>query len=185
MTREEAIENLKKLKSFHNGSYGSAVKMAISALEATQEPCDDAISGEKVADALTELVEMIDTGSQRDLDRADELSRQIMSAIKPCEDAISRVFNRMWNCRGKNTTSIDKVKMEQIIREELPPVQPSRKGHWKEYIHSAYHGVDEYDEPIWREVTVYHCSECNRRTVIKEHFCPNCGASMADMRGAE
>jgi hypothetical protein len=28
----------------------------------------------------------------------------------------------MWNCRGKHTTSIDKVKMEQIIRDELPSV---------------------------------------------------------------
>jgi hypothetical protein len=38
------------------------------------------------------------------------------------EDAISRILTRMWNCRGKHTTSIDKVKMEQIIREELHSV---------------------------------------------------------------
>lgn len=43
---------------------------------------------------------------------------------EPCEDAISRILKRMWNCRGKHTTSIDKVKMEQIIRDELPPVNP-------------------------------------------------------------
>lgn len=41
---------------------------------------------------------------------------------KPCDDAVSRILQRMWNCRGKHTTSIDKVKMEQIIRDELPPV---------------------------------------------------------------
>ena len=39
-----------------------------------------------------------------------------------CDDAISRILKRMWNCRGKHTTSIDKVAMEQIIRDELPPV---------------------------------------------------------------
>ena len=61
------------------------------------------------------------------------------------------------------------------------PVTPQQKmGHWKAYTHSAYHGNNEYDEPIWREVVVYHCSECNRRTVIKENYCPNCGTIMKD-----
>ena len=32
-TTKEAIENLKKLKSFHNGSYGSSIRIAIEALE--------------------------------------------------------------------------------------------------------------------------------------------------------
>ena len=59
---------------------------------------------------------------------------------------------------------------------EFTPKQ--KTGHWKAFIHSAYHGTDEDGEPIWREVTVYHCSQCNRRTVIKEKYCPNCGAKM-------
>lgn len=33
MTDEEAIKNLKKLKSYHNGSYGTTIDMAIKALE--------------------------------------------------------------------------------------------------------------------------------------------------------
>ena len=33
MTREEAIRQLKKCKSFHNGSYGEALTIAIKALE--------------------------------------------------------------------------------------------------------------------------------------------------------
>ena len=33
MTNEEAIKSLKKLKSFHNGSYGTAIDLAIMALE--------------------------------------------------------------------------------------------------------------------------------------------------------
>ena len=58
-----------------------------------------------------------------DIDRALHMA---ISALEqePCEDAISRILQRMWNCKGKHTTSIDKVKMEQIIREELPSVQP-------------------------------------------------------------
>ena len=55
-----------------------------------------------------------------------------------------------------------------------------KTGHWKAFIHSAYHGTGEDGEPVWREVTVYHCSQCNRRTVIKEKFCPNCGAKMVE-----
>ena len=35
MTPQEAIKNLKKLKSFHNGSYGTAIDLAIKALEQT------------------------------------------------------------------------------------------------------------------------------------------------------
>lgn len=33
MTYEDTKEHLKKLKSFHNGSYGGAVKMAIAAID--------------------------------------------------------------------------------------------------------------------------------------------------------
>ena len=33
MSKEETIKNLKKLKSFHNGSYGTAIAEAIKALE--------------------------------------------------------------------------------------------------------------------------------------------------------
>lgn len=36
-----------------------------------------------------------------------------------CEDVANRILKRMWNCRGTKTTNIDKVRMEQIIREEL------------------------------------------------------------------
>ena len=34
MTKEEAIKQLKKLKSFHNGSYGEAVNFAIESIKA-------------------------------------------------------------------------------------------------------------------------------------------------------
>ena len=50
MTNEEAIESLKKLKSFHNGSYGTVIDMAIKALEA--QPCEDCISREAVKEML-------------------------------------------------------------------------------------------------------------------------------------
>jgi hypothetical protein len=50
MTNEEAIKSLKKLKSFHNGSYGTAIDLAIKALE--QQPCEDCISRQAVLDII-------------------------------------------------------------------------------------------------------------------------------------
>lgn len=70
------------------------------------------------------------------------------------------------------------------VLAKLNAPQP-KIGWWKAYTHSAYHGNDENDEPIWREVVVYHCSECNRRTVIKENYCPNCGAKMVEPQESE
>ena len=37
MTNEEHIEQLKKLRSFHNGSYGRSINKAIDALEQEQK----------------------------------------------------------------------------------------------------------------------------------------------------
>lgn len=50
MTREEHIEQLKKLRSFHNGSYGRSINKAIKALE--QEPSTDAVSRQAVKEQM-------------------------------------------------------------------------------------------------------------------------------------
>ena len=51
MTNEEHIEQLKKLRSFHNGSYGRSINKAIEALEAI-----DNIKAE-----IKSLIDMCDT----------------------------------------------------------------------------------------------------------------------------
>lgn len=40
---------------------------------------------------------------------------------------------------------------------------------------------DSNGDPIYTEHTYYQCSYCGRRTVVRENFCPNCGAVMEDM----
>jgi len=55
--KEQTISNLKKLKSFHNGSFGADIDRAIQALE--QQPCEDCISRAAVLDKK-ELVELED-----------------------------------------------------------------------------------------------------------------------------
>ncbi len=71
------------------------------------------------------------------------------------------------------------------IRETLnsipaADVEPVRRGRWEGYSHSRYCGIDEYGDPIYRDGTVYYCSnpKCRRKTVVKEYFCPSCGAKM-------
>lgn len=70
----------------------------------------------------------------------------------------------------------------EFVEDELPAadVESVRRGRWEEYIHSRYCGIDEYGEPIYRDVIVYYCSnpKCRRKTVIKENYCPSCGSKM-------
>ena len=150
MTREEAIEVIKEYRdsliiSPSNQLDGDvkALDMAIQAL--SQEP--------------TEKPMTVD-----EMEREYEKSKALFHKIVECDDAISRILKRMWNCRGKHTTSIDKVKMEQIIRDELSVTQKS--GKWI--------GVNPMVDTLM-------CSECGENIIsadFKSNYCPNCGAKM-------
>lgn len=67
-----------------------------------------------------------------------------------------------------------------VIPREIPTadVTPVVHGYWKGYTTSAFYGCDDYGDPIYRDVTIYYCSLCHRKSVVKEKFCPNCGAKM-------
>ena len=71
-----------------------------------------------------------------------------------------------------------------IWKAPAADVEPVRHGRWESYTHSCYCGTDEYGEPVYRDGVVYYCSnpKCRRKTVIKENYCPNCGAKM-DLEG--
>lgn len=56
--------------------------------------------------------------------------------------------------------------------------EPVRHGKWKGDTSVAFHGMDESDNPIYRDIIVWNCSCCGRRTVIRENYCPHCGAKM-------
>lgn len=54
-----------------------------------------------------------------------------------------------------------------------------KEAKWKGYTFEAYQKrTDEYGEPIYKNVTVYYCSNCGRRTVVQENYCPSCGCKM-------
>lgn len=61
-------------------------------------------------------------------------------------------------------------------------VEPVKHAKWKEYIGSTYVKTDEFGEPIYRDAKYYCCSRCSRKTVIRECYCPSCGAKM-DLEG--
>lgn len=65
-TTKEAIENLKKLKSFHNGSYGSSIRIAIEALEkqAPKKPVEE-FKTHALYDVNGNYIEQIDITSFR------------------------------------------------------------------------------------------------------------------------
>lgn len=62
----------------------------------------------------------------------------------------------------------------------LPTVAPVVHSYWESYDCSQYMGTDEYGEPKWRDGKFYVCHNhrCRRKTVVKSHYCPNCGAKM-------
>ena len=103
MTNEQAVKWLKAYiqeTPFQMEQYERAFQMAIKAL--SQEPCPYSTKDGHC--------------------QYDDIAETIPTEQEPCDDVVSRILTRMWNCRGKHTTSIDKVKMEQIIRDELPSV---------------------------------------------------------------
>ena len=55
---------------------------------------------------------------------------------------------------------------------------PVRHGRWNGYTRTRYCGMGEDGEPIYRDGVVWYCGCCRRRTVIRERYCPNCGAKM-------
>lgn len=65
-----------------------------------------------------------------------------------------------------------------IMQMPAAEVEPIRKGKWICVIGTSIHHLDGTGNPIEKNTKIYCCSMCNRKTVIKEKYCPNCGAKM-------
>lgn len=83
----------------------------------------------------------------------------------------------------KNTTLLNgRFYLDGVmaILETIPAadVAPVVHGRWEGRITSAFYGLDDFGEPIYRDATFYRCSICSRKSAIKEKFCPSCGAMM-------
>lgn len=83
-------------------------------------------------------------------------------------------------CCSRYMTQLNERTVFKHIIADFPAadVAPVRHGKWEGHSHSRYCGTDDFGDPIYKEGVVYYCSECRRKTVIKERYCPNCGAKM-------
>lgn len=83
-------------------------------------------------------------------------------------------------CNQKNSTWTPQRVKTLLMRIPSADAVPVRNGKWEGYSHSRYCGIDADGEPVYRDGVVYYCSnpKCRRKTVIKENYCPNCGAKM-------
>ena len=112
---------------------------------------------------LDEAIKILQSAIKKPNTKDGYLGQALDMAIKaleqqPCDDVVSRILTRMWKCRGKHTTNIDKVAMEQIIRDELPPVIPQQKyGKWIKM--PLIEAGQSYS---------HECSLCGRRILITD-----------------
>lgn len=98
---------------------------------------------------------------------ADELINEISAACMPIyEKGITGIL-------GDNSSIAD------IINEQpTADVQPVAHAEWIGFTRSAFLCCDHTGEPIYRDTTVWKCSHCSRNTVVRDNYCPNCGARM-------
>lgn len=66
--------------------------------------------------------------------------------------------------------------------DAAPTIEPEvRNGRWLSYTGTHYTGKEnEYGDPEYKEHIFFVCSNCRRKTVVRENFCPNCGADMRE-----
>ena len=93
-----------------------------------------------------------------------------------------RSYIEVWDCKGclpyggvqHNVMSVDDLLCLPTIEAE-----PVKHGRWKCWTTSKFTGkYKDYDEPEFKDYVYYTCSECYRKSAIKELYCPNCGARM-------
>lgn len=82
-------------------------------------------------------------------------------------------------CSDETMSGYEKAYCSELIRNiPAADVAPVRHGLWEGYSHQRYYCIDDFGDPIYKDGVVYYCSKCRRKTVIKERYCPNCGAKM-------
>lgn len=67
----------------------------------------------------------------------------------------------------------------KIMKQHAVDAAPVVHGQWKAY--SVPHWTKRFDDngdPEYKCHNEYVCSICRRRTIVKENFCPTCGARM-------
>ena len=115
MTRdkEQAISNLKKLKAFHNGSYGMDIDMAIKVLE--REPCEDAISRQAAIDGLNSI------NGTSELDKAFEVIENLPPVTPQPKTGHWIFVQHNWHCSecGESPKTMGYVGSAEFMAEHF------------------------------------------------------------------
>ena len=93
-------------------------------------------------------------------------------------DALMRKHTTSFAHDNKHNTAEELHFLLECIRT-APIIHIMRRGEWLSYTGTHYTGKEnEYGDPEYKEHIFFVCSNCRRKTVVREHFCPNCGARM-------
>lgn len=137
---------------------------------ATSMPCEDAISRQAVEDKLLKLCNELE-GIFADI-RMKEVDDCVCGL---CEyDCDHGIDGSAFECPGFEKDECfklaDEIRHEWQSTKDLPPVNPTKTGHWittSEYYTGAYGNIDYVE-----------CSCCHEYSLEDGNFCPNCGAKM-------
>lgn len=160
MTTQEAIKQLKKCKSFHNGSYGEAFDMAIKALEQQPNRCDSCIHlEERDGSNCYECVKGMTDNFETQPTDADCISREaIIKHIcesKECykDECKGRLYKRCYDLQwiyALPSVTPQQTRWipcsERLPQDEQKVLVTTRSGKFIDVTTSIYHHASAYWE---------------------------------------
>ena len=109
---------------------------------------------------------------------------EVINALECCLDINGARFKRCLSCKYRK--DVDHLswacETQKLFADvvSLLKAEPKR-GRWEGWTGTHWtRKMNDYGDPEYTSHIVYHCSECGRRTVVQEAFCPTCGAEMGD-----
>lgn len=83
----------------------------------------------------------------------------------------------------KVTLSPASMMIAKLAIDSVPVVDAELvlRGHWKGWTTSRWTGkYNDNGDPKYIDYIYYTCSRCYRKSVVRESYCPNCGAKMEE-----
>ena len=104
---------------------------------------------------------------------------EVKKREKLCEEKNCEYLKYRYQAMCKGCSIYEEI--EAFDSAEEVEAEPVRHGRWLSYTGTHYTGKEnEYGDPEYKEHIFFVCSNCRRKTVVRENFCPNCGARMGE-----
>ena len=161
---EEDMRLIKKLRSFHNGSYAVVLDKLITAA------CNETKQQATVSSDCIYRQQAIDSTYAETVSTNPEHFKSSEKFMGFMDDIDISDFGRWQWANGFNTALV----ATKIQLEKLPSAEPRKKGKWIEH-HEPY---------TWMGYAYWTCSKCNfgekEENKERSNFCPHCGADMRE-----